>query len=553
MPRIHLRMSIAARLLLWAGLASVLFYTAVALGWYGLQSSRDSLRAVQAEQLTVISRTTEIEHLLDDNRRLVLIAFQYDPDGKLSIAHDRAMSLYLEEIRANSARIEGLRAVFQQRPLDEQEQQLLARFEEHYQFWLEDLDAMLALLEIEDFRVNGMRAFLQVGAEEGRLARVALAELRTHQQQKAEAGFLLAERRYRLTVGIYLTLAVVGLILGSITGVMTLARLRRGFASVSEHARAIAAGDLTAEVRISGRDEIADLMGEFARMQGNLRELIGGVRDQVNLLGSSSARLSALSDGASRMAQQQSDAVISMSSAVEELSVSIDEVGNHAESTRQITEQAAARSSQSEALIQRMTTEMTDIAGAVQQTAEHMQDLERFSAQIGSVIQVINEVAEQTNLLSLNAAIAAARAGDMGRGFAVVATEVRQLAERTSQSTLEIAETVKQVQSGTRAVAAGLQQTVGRVQAGVELAREADGSVAQIRAGTGEVIVAVNEITEVLKGQAAATREIAVRVEGVSGGAQEMSGSAGESAAAAAELQRLASELERMAQRFRTS
>ena len=399
MPRIHLRMSIAARLLLWAGLASVLFYTAVALGWYGLQSSRDSLRAVQAEQLTVISRTTEIEHLLDDNRRLVLIAFQYDPEGKLSIAHDRAMSVYLEEIRANSARIEGLRAVFQQRPLDEQEQQLLARFEEHYQFWLEDLDAMLALLEIEDFRVNGMRAFLQVGAEEGRLARVALAELRTHQQQKAEAGFLLAERRYRLTVGIYLTLAVVGLVLGSITGVMTLARLRRGFASVSEHARAIAAGDLTTEVRISGRDEIADLMSEFARMQGNLRELIGGVRGQVDLLGSSSARLSALSEGASRMAQQQSDAVISMSSAVEELSVSIDEVGNHAESTRQITEQAAARSSQSEALIQRMTTEMTDIAGAVQQTAEHMQDLERFSAQIGNVIQVINEVAEQTNLL----------------------------------------------------------------------------------------------------------------------------------------------------------
>ncbi|WP_285275889.1 methyl-accepting chemotaxis protein [Halopseudomonas bauzanensis] len=553
MPRIHLRMSIAARLLLWAGLASVLFYTAVALGWYGLQSSRDSLRAVQAEQLTVISRTTEIEHLLDNNRRLVLIAFQYDPDGKLSIAHDRAMSLYLEEIRANSARIEGLRAVFQQRPLDEQEQQLLARFEEHYQFWLEDLDAMLALLEIEDFRVNGMRAFLQVGAEEGRLARVALAELRTHQQQKAEIGFLLAERRYRVTVGIYLTLAIVGLVLGSITGVLTLARLRRGFGTVSEHARAIAAGDLTAEVRISGRDEIADLMSEFARMQGNLRQLIGGVREQVTLLGSSSVRLSGLSDGASRMAQQQSDAVISMSSAVEELSVSIDEVGNHAEATRQITEQAAARSSQSEALIQRMTAEMTDIAGAVQQTAEHMEDLERFSTQIGSVIKVINEVAEQTNLLSLNAAIEAARAGDMGRGFAVVATEVRQLAERTSQSTLEIAETVKQVQSGTRAVAAGLQQTVGRVQAGVELAREADGSVAQIRAGTGEVIIAVNEITEVLKGQSAATREIAVRVEGVSSGVQEMSGSAAESAAAAAELQRLAGELERMAQSFRTS
>ena len=514
MPRVHLRMSIAARLLLWAGLASVLFYLAVALGWYGLQSSRDSLRAVQAEQLSVISRTTEIEHLLDDNRRLVLIAFQYDPAGKLSIAHDRAMSFYLDEIRANSVKIEQLRAFFSQRSLDVQEQELVAKFEAHYQLWLEDLDAMLALLEIEDFGVNGMRAFLQLGAEEGRLARVTLGELRAHQQQKAEAAFVLAEQRYRLTLGIYLTLAIVGLVLGSITGVLTLARLRSGFGTVSTHVRAIAGGDLSGDVRITGRDEIADLLAGFSRMQANLRQLIGGVHEQVRLLGSSSVRLSALSDGASRMAQQQSDAVISMSSAVEQLSVSIDEVGGHAESTRKITEQAAVRSSQSEALIQRMTVEMTEIAEAVQLTAEQMQELERFSLQIGSVIQVINEVAEQTNLLSLNAAIEAARAGEMGRGFAVVAAEVRQLAERTSRSTLEIAATVKQVQGSTRAVAAGLQQTVERVRVGVELAHQADSSLVQIRAGTGEVIVAVNEITAVLKGQSAATREIAVRVEG---------------------------------------
>lgn len=553
MPRVNFSMSISARLLLWAGLASVLFYLAVGLGWYGLQSSRDSLHAVQAEQLTVISRTTEIEQLLDDNRRLVLIAFQYDPEGKLSIAHDRAMSVYLDEIRGNSVKIEELRVVFSQRSLDVKEQELVAKFEEHYQLWLEDLDAMLALLEIEDFRVNGMRAFLQLGAEEGRLARIALGELRIHQQQKAEAEFLLAERRYRLTLGIYLTLAIVGLVLGSITGVLTLARLRSGFGTVSAHVRAIAGGDLSGDVRVTGRDEIAELMSGFSRMQVNLRQLIGGVREQVTLLGSSSERLSGLSDGASRMAQQQSDAVISMSSAVEQLSVSIDEVGGHAESTRKITEQAAARSSQSEGLIQRMTVEMTEIAAAVQLTAEHMQDLEGFSSQIGSVIQVINEVAEQTNLLSLNAAIEAARAGEMGRGFAVVATEVRQLAERTSRSTLEIAATVKQVQGSTRAVASGLQQAVERVQVGVELASQADSSLAQIRAGTAEVIVAVNEITEVLKGQSAATREIAVRVEGVSSGVQEISGSAAQSAAAAAELQCLAGELERMAQQFKTA
>ena len=552
MPRFRLRLSIAARLLLWASLASLLFYVAVAMGWYGLKLSRDSLRAVHAEQLVAIRETTEIQRLLDDNRRLVLIAFQYDPDGKLAIAHDRSMSVYLDEIRANGEEIERLWAAFILRELDANEQELVSSFEEHYQLWLEDLGAMLALLEIEDFGVNGMRAFLQVGAEEGRLARVDLTALRAYQEEKTEAGFLLAEQRYRLTVGIYLALALVGLVLGGSVGVLTLYRLRRGFAAVSEHARAIAGGDLTTTISIQGRDEIAGLMTEFARMQGNLRTLIGGVREQVGLLGSESVRMTALSDGASHRAQQQADVVINMSSAVEELSVSIDEVGIHAEATRRITERAAESSSQSEGLIQRMTAEMSDIAGAVQSTAEHMHSLESFSAQIDRVIQVIQEVAEQTNLLSLNAAIEAARAGEMGRGFAVVATEVRQLAERTSQSTLEIAETVKRVQQGTKDVAAGLQQTGGRVQVGVELARQADESVAEIRAGTGKVINAVNEISSVLQGQGSATREIAVRVEGVSDGAQEMSGSAAQSAAAAAELQRLASELERLTQQFKT-
>lgn len=550
---VALRMTIAARLLLWAGLASILFYSAVALGWYGLKLSRDSLYTAHEERLAAIRQTSEIERLLDYNRRLVLIAFQYDPDGKLSIAHGQALSVYLDEIRANTARIEALREQLKVRDLDETDHLLLARFDEHYGFWSEDLDAMLALLEIEDFGVNGMRVFLQVGAEEGRQASDVLVELRAYQEEKTEADFLLAERRYQLTVSVYIVLAVFGLVVGSAAGVMTLRRLRSGLKIVAGQAKAIASGDLTRQLDVSGNDEIADLMHDFARMRDNLRKLLVAVRDQVSLLGRSSSQMTSLSDGSSRLARHQAEAVSSMSAAVEELSVSIDEVRNHAEATRQTTERAEQASHDSEALIGQMSAEMRDIAGVVASTAEHMQALEKFSEQIGSVIQVINDVAEQTNLLSLNAAIEAARAGDMGRGFAVVAGEVRQLAERTSQSTLEIVETVKQIQHGTRAAAGGMRQSVERVERGVRLAGQASESVAAIRAGTVEVITAVNEIREILNGQSTATREIAQEVEGVASGVHQMSESAADSASAALELERLAVELEQMAQQFRVT
>ncbi|MCL5041291.1 MAG: methyl-accepting chemotaxis protein [Gammaproteobacteria bacterium] len=545
-----LRLSIAARLLLWAALASVLFYSAVGLGWYGLKLSRDSLHAVQEERLSAIRETTEIERLLDQNRRLVLIAFQYDPDGKLSIAHDHALGVYLDEIRANTEQIDRLLDGLQQHVSDEQDAELMARFAEHYQLWVEDLDAMLAHLEIEDFGAHGMRMFLQVGAEEGRQARDVLAELRAYQEDKTATDFLLAEQRYQVTVMVYLGLAVFGLIVGSLAGIFTLRRLRGGLALVTEQAEAIAGGDLARDIRITGRDEIADLLTVFVRMRDNLRELLMSLRDQVALLSGSSAQMAGLSDSSARLARQQADGVSSMSAAVEELSVSIDDVRNHAESTRKITHHAASASHDSEELIGKMAAEMQEIASTVASTAEHMTALEGFSQQIGRVIQVINEVAEQTNLLSLNAAIEAARAGDMGRGFAVVAGEVRQLAERTSQSTLEIAETVKQIQQGTHDAAKGMRESVARVESGVELAAKANASVATIRSGTAEVITAVNEISEILNGQAGATREIAQEVEGVSSGVSEMSHSASNSARAAEELERLAGELETMAGRF---
>jgi len=551
MWRSLLRVTIARRLLFWALLASALFYGSVLLGWYGLQSSRDSLREVYDEHQAAMMLTVEIEQVLSQNRLLVLLSFHFDPKGRLYLAHTKSLSAYLEQIRANNQAIDELHANLVQTPMIAAELQLLTAFDEQYGIWKEDLEAMLELLELEDFGERGMTLFLQVGAPAGDAASDILGELLASQREKTASITLTAEQNYDRIVSFYIALSLFGLIVGSLTGIVTIRRLRSGFAQVTDSARAIADGDLSRPLVLGGNDEIGELLDEQGRMQRGLQELVGKIHQQVAVLGRSAETLTADARNSSELARHQSDALTNISAAVEELSASISEVDGHGESARGIVQVAANRSQESEALIASMVDEMMAMSTAVGKTSEQVQALEGYSTQIDSVIGVINNVAEQTNLLSLNAAIEAARAGDMGRGFAVVAGEVRALAERTSESTVEITRTVQHIQQATRSAVTVMQETVARVEAGVRSAQKASDAVRDIRADTDDIISAVNEISEVLNSQASATREIAKEVEGVSLGVNNMSESAARSSESAERLTAMAAELEQHANRFR--
>lgn len=544
-------LTIARRLLLWGALASALFYSAVLLGWYGLQSSQESLREIHDEYQQAMLMADDMDGLLSENRQLVLQAFHYDPEGKLFRAHDKTIGTYLDKIRENEAQLQKIREQMQSGSMTETEQALLNDFDKQYDIWSEDLTAMLELLEIGDFGARGMTFFLRIGAPAGASAINVLSRLQDYQRQKTAIVKEAAESRFELITEAYIALAIFGLIAGTLTAVLTIRRLRRGFAQVTDCARSIADGDLSQALPTGGRDEVGKLLEELQRMQVGLRQLIGQMREQVGVLGGSAEALTEDSRNSSDLARQQSDALANIATAVEELSASIDEVGGHGESTRVIVQQSASRSEESESSIAQMVEEMQSMSSSVRKTSGRLQDLESFSRQIDSIIGVINDVAEQTNLLSLNAAIEAARAGDFGRGFAVVAGEVRSLAERTSDSTVEIASTVQQIHKATREAVQDMQATVTRVEGGVESAEVASAAIREIRAGTSEIILAVNNISEVLKNQSDATRSIASEVDGVASGVEDMSQSAKRSSDSAEQLNVMAAELKGQAGRFR--
>jgi methyl-accepting chemotaxis protein len=308
--------------------------------------------------------------------------------------------------------------------------------------------------------------------------------------------------------------------------------------------------DLSRRVAISGDSEIAAIGHSFNDLVASFQDLIRQViksADEVRAL------TTHLATGAAQVAagsSEQKEASASMAAAMEETHASIAQVAANATDAHGIAEQAGELSGRGESIVHDAAAEMSKIAGAVQDSGRHIETLGEQSARISSIVSAIKEIADQTNLLALNAAIEAARAGEQGRGFAVVADEVRKLAERTTQQTAEITAMIDNIQGGTASAVQAMSEGSSRVQGGVELAREAGASMADIRSGAARVIEAVADITQALREQSAATQLVAGSVEKIVAMAEQNSSETGEIAATAEKLERLATDLHRTVERF---
>ena len=310
--------------------------------------------------------------------------------------------------------------------------------------------------------------------------------------------------------------------------------------------------DLSRQVIVRGEDEIGAIGHSFNAMIKSFQAIIQQVADSVREVASDAHGLSQVSQRVAVSTNQQSDAAASMAASVEQMSVSIDHVAENSRETYAAAQQAGELSTKGSEIVHSSAAEMLKIADSVNHSTQVMQTLGEQSNQISAIVNAIKEIADQTNLLALNAAIEAARAGEQGRGFAVVADEVRKLAERTTKATVEIGTMIGAIQSGTQSAVASMDEGASKVRGGVELANQAGDSMHRINQGAGQVIAAVSEITNALGEQSAAAGQLAVSVERIARMSEQNSVEVGEIASTAERLEQLASSLAGAVGKFKT-
>jgi methyl-accepting chemotaxis protein len=342
--------------------------------------------------------------------------------------------------------------------------------------------------------------------------------------------------------GVLLSVGFAGVIIRSITH-----PIRRAVV-VSER---IAAGDLSRDVEVRGKDETAQLLKGLARMQDALRVLVAGIQFSSQRLSAAAAELATASRQVAESSGAQSESASSMAASVEQMTVSINHISDRARETQDVSTQTKQQSREGATVVRRSADEMELIATAVNQSAQSLRKLGETSSQIAKIVNVIRDIADQTNLLALNAAIEAARAGEQGRGFAVVADEVRKLSEKTSGSTTEIAAMVEAIAAGTREAVASMEQGVAQVESGVALAREAGQSIMAIENGSERLLAAVSDISDALKEQSQASNDIARHVERIAQMTEENSLAIRQTSTASAGLEELAHALQKDVSRFR--
>jgi methyl-accepting chemotaxis protein len=325
----------------------------------------------------------------------------------------------------------------------------------------------------------------------------------------------------------------------------------RAVHDLSREASAMAGGDLTARITMSTRDELSEVGESFNRMAESIQALLRGVQQTAGSVNDAAARVSLSAARVSDSSAEQSGAATGMASAIQEMTASIEQISEHARTAQQVSVESGNLSEQGGRIVDDTVQEIERIAQAVNESARIIEQLGKHSENISAIVNVIKEIADQTNLLALNAAIEAARAGEQGRGFAVVADEVRKLAERTTQSTKEISDMIGAIQQGTESAVASMQGGVTRVAEGVTLSRRAGEAIARIRQGTQDVRQSVGDISNAMGEQSLASNQIARGVEQIAQMAERNSIEVRETADTVLRLEQMATTLQAEVQRFR--
>ncbi|SDS87992.1 methyl-accepting chemotaxis protein [Halopseudomonas litoralis] len=369
-------------------------------------------------------------------------------------------------------------------------------------------------------------------------------------EQLRQAQLQRGDEQATATRSLQVIVTLLALLVGSVSAVLITRQITRPLNDTLQSLQRIADGDLAQSPPVTRRDEFGALQLGVQSMADNLRELIGGIRDSVTQIASAAEELSAVTEQTRVGVNSQKEETDQVATAMQEMSATVHEVARNAEQASQAATGADGEARNGDKVVNEAISQIERLAEEVARSTEAMELLKQESSKIGTVMDVIKTVADQTNLLALNAAIEAARAGEAGRGFAVVADEVRSLAQRTQQSTEEIEALVAAVHSGTQQVASRLTSSHALAGSSVELTRTAGTALSSITESVSNIQSMNQQIAAAAEQQSAVAEEISRSVVNVRDVAEQSATGSDQTAASSIELARLGNELQVMVSRF---
>ncbi|RIX47550.1 MAG: PAS domain S-box protein [Rhodocyclales bacterium GT-UBC] len=544
--------SIGLRTRLWVSVGLILaLMTFVGLfGLNGVGESNSQLEKMYREKLVPSNLANQMMLLLAENRAQIMLGLQHDPTSPHVKLHDHPLDKHIEATLKYRQEAGVLLDTLKTLPLNAKEREMLDKFvaaRERYS--KEGVSIARDLLKEGKFQQANELLLLKINPLYVQMRQDGEALIQEF-ARTAETNYATAEAQYRNIRNLTIVSLIVAILLAIGGGAMLIRAIMTPLRKAIIHFEGISEGRLTDDIDISGRDETGILLCNLATMQGTLKAMLDEISTAAAAIDQRSRQLEAQMTEVAVQSEQQQASVEGVAAATEQFSQSVQEVAANALETSSAARQSQDLVGQSNDNINRSMAATNRVVDAVHASNSTIDALNQSIAKIGDITKVIAEIASQTNLLALNAAIEAARAGEQGRGFAVVADEVRKLAERTTASTADINVTVTEIQSVTAQAVASMDLAAEEVENGIGMLRASVAGLASITESSSQVTTMSSQISDAARQQGIASEEVATSMQQITDLIERNTRSAQQAKAASDELLLTAHQLEKLISGF---